>query len=267
MWHDGCLVWDELWIEKEVGLDALASAVGKAHGLVAREEIVVMDGIAASPQRAAAVEVYRTRGGGQFATRIQLSGKEPDDRRVFCARLASALGCKVLGDDGKVNPLTFMLYEPGNAIRVAVDSRQLDERAAVVVGPFEERDEDDDARPTRPVRLVTEPTAHRETRGGQVAGIVCDYVLEGLPRPPTEPWPPEASDAYEKLQKLLGTLAYRKASDDEVASVRGWRERLLATWSDYEKAGWFVVEVLAAAEIVLREPWDPNLPALDPPAR
>lgn len=254
-------MWDELWIEKEVPPEALASAVGKAHGL-AGTDVVVIDGIAGAPSRTAAVHVYRTRGGGQFAMRIQLGGAAPDDRRVFCARLASALGCKVLGDDGKINPCTFMMYEPGNALRVAVVPEQLEQRAVVIVGPFDERDEDDEARPTRPVRRVTEPTEHRETRGGQVAHIVCDYMLEGLPRPPTEPWPPDASEAYANLQRLLGTLAYRKASDEELVSVKTWRDRLRATWTDYEKAGWFVVEILEAAELVLREPWDPNQPTL-----
>ncbi len=255
------VVWDELWIEKDVSGETLRAAVGQAHG-GAGDDVIVVDGIAAAPERAAAVEVYRTRGGGEFATRIQLNGQEPDDRRLFCARLASALQCKVLGDDGKVNPFTFMLYEPGNAMRVSLEPAQLDEQAAVVVGPYVERDEDEDARPTRPVRLVTEPTQYRETRGGRVAHIVCDYMVEGLPRAPLVPWSPEASDSYEKLQRLLGTLAYRKASDDELGSIRNWRTRLRAEFPDPEKAGWFVVEVLEAADIVLAEPWDPNLPAM-----
>lgn len=254
-------MWDELWIEKDVSGEALRAAVTKAHGS-AGDDVVVLEGIAAQPQRKAIVEVYRTRGGGQFALRIQLDGKAPDDRRVFCAQLASALQCKVLGDDGKVNPLTFMLYEPGNAMRVALDPVQLDERAAVVLGPYDDRSEDEDARPTRPVRRVTDPTEYRETRGGQVAHIVCDYMLEGLPRAPQEPWGPEANEAYDKLQRLLGTIAYRKASDDELASVRTWCAKLRSEFPDPERAGWFVVEVIEAAELVLAEPWDPSLPAL-----
>ena len=251
-------MWDELWIEREVSGDALAHAVSKAHGLIAGDDVVVVDGIASEPSRSAAVAVYRTRGGGQFATRIQLAGTEPDDRRVFCARLASALGCKVLGDDGKINPHTAMLYEPGNATRVALEPEKLDEQAAVVVGPYTERDEDDADRPTRPVRLVTEPTVYRETRGGRVAHIVCDYMLEGLPRPPMAAWSDEIGDTYEKLQRLLGTLAYRKASDEEVGSVHAWSTKLRSEFPDLEKAGWFVVELCEAADIVLAAPWDPN---------
>jgi hypothetical protein len=254
-------MWDELWIEKEVAAAVLAAAVGKAHGLVG-DDVVVVDGIATAATRAAAVEVHRTRGGGQFATRIQLAGKEPDDRRVFCARLASALGCKVLGDDGKINPCTFMLYEPGNAMRVALEAQQLEQQAAVVIGPFSERDEDEDVRPTRPVRRVTEPSEYRVTRGSRVAHIVLDFMVEGLPRPPQEPWSPAATELYASLQRLLSTLVYRKASDEELESVRAWSASLRQTFPDAEKAGWFVVEVLEASEIVLAEPWDPEQPAI-----
>jgi hypothetical protein len=254
-------MWDELWIEKEVAAETLAAAVGKAHGLVG-DDVVVVDGIATAPTRTAAVEVYRTRGGGQFATRIQLAGKEPDDRRVFCARLASALGCKVLGDDGKINPCTFMLYEPGNAMRVALEAQQLEQQAAVVTGPFSDRDEDEDVRPTRPVRRITEPTEYRVTRGSQVAHIVLDYMVEGLPRPVQQPWDAETSEIYAKLTRLLGTLVHRKASDEELESVRTWSTKLRQTFPDAEAAGWFVVEVLEASEIVLVEPWDPERPAI-----
>ncbi len=254
-------MWDELWIEKEIAADVLAAAIGKAHGL-SGADVVVVDGIAAEASRDAAVTVHRTRGGGQFATRIQLDGRVPADRRVFCARLASALGCKVLGDDGKVNPLTFMLYEPGNAKRVALDAAELEHQNAVITGPFDERDEDEDYRPTRPVRRVTEPTEYRATRGGQVAHIVLDYMIEGLPRPPGETWSAELTETYANLQRLLGTLAYRKASDEELQSVRAWSDALRGTFADLEKAGWFVVEVIEASDIVLTEPWDPEQPAI-----
>ncbi len=255
-------MWDELWLEREIAADVLAAAVGKAHGLVGADDVVVVDGIAADPSREAAVAIHRTRGGGQFVTRIQLDGKVPADRRVFCARLASALGCKILGDDGKINPLTFMLYEPGNAHRVSLDAQQLEQQNAVVIGPFDERDEDDDYRPTRPVRRVTEPTEYRATRGGQVAHIVLDYMVEGLPRPMGESWTAEATETYANLQRLLGTLAYRKASDEELQSVRTWSQSLRGTFADLEKAGWFVVEVIEASDIVLTEPWDPEQPAI-----
>src|SRR5687767_13649900 len=113
-------MWDELWIERDVDNDEIAAAVAKAHGVTV-DQVEVVDGIATDRTRETSVAVHRTRGGGQFAVRVQLSGSEPDDRRVFCARLAGALGCKVLGDDGNVNPFTFMQYEPGNATRVSVD--------------------------------------------------------------------------------------------------------------------------------------------------
>jgi hypothetical protein len=153
------------------------------------------------------------------------------------------------------------MYEPGNAMRVSLDPQQLDGQNAVVLGPYDDRDEDDEARPTRPVRRITEPTEYRMTRGGQVAHIVLGYMVEGLPRPPVEPWSADASETYANLQRLLGMLAYRKASDEELASVATWSKKLRATFPDLEKAGWFVVEVLEAAELVLTDPWDPEQPA------
>jgi len=253
-------MWDELWIEKEVATAELAAAVARAHG-VDPTDVVIIDGIAADASRPAAVQVHRTRGGGQFAMRIQLDGSVPADRRVFCARLASALTCKVLGDDGNVNPFSFMLYEPGNATRVSVDPQKLEERAAVVTGPYDDRTEED-SHPTRPIRRYPLPTEHRSSRGGQVAHIVCEYMVEGLPRPPLVAWSPETTETYDTLTKLLGTLAFRKASDEELTSIKSWSDKLRATFADPEKAGWFVIEVLEASTIVLAEPWDPDLPAI-----
>lgn len=255
-------MWDELWIEREVAAAELAAAVAKAHGVRA-EDVVVVDGIATDASRAAPVHVHRTRGGGQFAMRIQLGGIEPADRRVFCARLASALACKVLGDDGHVNAFTFMLYEPGNATRVSVDTQKIEAHAPVVLGPYDERT-DDDGHPTRPIKRKL-PSDHRTTRGGQVAHIVNEYMVEGLPRPPLVEWSPEIRQVYDQLQRLLGTLAFRKASDEELANVRRWRDELTRAFSDLEKAGWFVVELVEASAIVLAEPWDPDLPAAPVP--
>lgn len=253
-------MWDELWIEKEIAGEALARAVAKALNLDA-QQVVVIDGIAGAPTRTAPVEVYRTKGAGQFATRIQLSGSEPSDRRVFCARLASELSCKILGDDGNVNAFTFMLYEPGNATRVSVDIQQLEEHAPVVIGPYDAHVEDE-GHPTKPIRRYPAPTDHRTTRGGQLAHLILEYMVEGLPRPPLTAWTATTTEVYGSLQKLLGTLAYRKATDDEVANIKQWSEKLQATFPDPEKAGWFVPEVLEAATIVLTEPWDPDRPAI-----
>lgn len=253
-------MWDELWIEKEVAAGELAAAVAKAHG-VDLGDVVIVDGIASDASRPARVEVHRTRGGGEFAMRIQLDGAVPSDRRLFCARLASALTCKVLGDDGNINPFSFMLYEPGNATRVSVDPQKLEANAPVIVGPYDERTEED-SHPTRPIRRYPLPSEHRASRGGQVAHIVNEYMVEGLPRPPLVVWSPETTETYETLTKLLGTLAFRKASDDELASIRSWSDKLRATFADPEKAGWFVIEVLEASAIVLAEPWDPDLPAI-----
>jgi hypothetical protein len=254
-------MWDELWIERDVGPRELAIAIAKAHGLAA-DDIVVIDGIAADPPRQASVEVHRTRGGGEFAMRIQLAGTEPADRRVFCARLASALTCKVLGDDGHVNPCTFMLYEPGNALRVAVDPDRMEELAPVIVGPYDE-DASADDHPTRPIRRPESASHRAVSRGDQVSGIVNGYMKEGLPRPPLLEWSAEATHAYDKLHRLLCQLASRGASDDELASVRTWSQRLRREFRDLEKAGWFVVELLEAADIVLAAPWDPALPPVD----
>jgi hypothetical protein len=260
-WHDERTMWDELWIEKEVAAGELAAAVAKAHG-AEPSDVVIVDGIASEPSRQARIQVVRTRGGGQFAMRIQLEGAVPADRRVFCARLASALTCKVLGDDGNINPFSFMLYEPGNATRVSVDPQKLEQHAPVVTGPYDAVTEED-SHPTRPIRRYPLPTEHRASRGGQVAHIVNEYMVEGLPRPPMLAWSPDSTETYETLTKLLGTIAFRKASDDELASIKTWSDKLRTAFTDPEKAGWFVIEVLEASTIVLAEPWDPDLPAIN----
>lgn len=254
-------MWDELWIEREVLPRELLAAVAKAHG-AAEEDIEIVDGIATEAPRDARVIVHRIRGAGEFATRIQLSGTGPDDRRVFCARLASALGCKILGDDGHINPFTFMMYEPGNATRISVDQTKLEQNEPVVVGPYVPLP-DDESHPTKPIRRYPAPAAHRSTRGGQVAYIVNDYMVEGLPRPPMVPWSPEATEVYNQLHRLLGTIAFRAATDEEIANTRAWSGKLREAFPDSEKAGWFVVEVLEAATIVLKEAWDPDKPAID----
>ncbi len=253
-------MWDELWIEKEVTSSQLAAAVASAHG-VAADDVLVIDGIATEASRPAKVEVHRTRGGGSFPVRIQLEGAEPADRRVFCARLASHLACKVLGDDGDINPCTFMLYEPGNAIRVSVDPAKIEAHAPVVVGPYVASD-DEEVHLTRPIRR-RDVGVHRSTRGGQLAHIVNEYMIEGLPRPPLVEWTPETRQVYDGLHRLLGTLAFRAATPEELANVRTWRDQLRTTFADPERAGWFVVELIEAADLVLTEPWDPERPALD----
>ena len=255
-------MWDELWIEREVTPHELLVAVAKAHG-VPHQDVEIVDGIA-SDAREARVIVHRIRGAGEFATRIQLSGTPPDDRRVFCARLASALGCKVLGDDGNINPFTFMLYEPGTATRIAVDQARLEQNEPVVVGPYVPMP-DDESHPTKPIRRYPPPAAHRTTRGGQVAHIVNDYMVEGLPRPPMVEWSPDTTELYNQLHRLLGTIAYRAATAEETANIKAWSARLRETFPDPERAGWFVVEVLEASTIVLAEAWDPDKPAIDIP--
>ena len=45
--------------------------------------------------------------------------------------------------------------------------------------------------------------------------------------------------------------------------MRAGRDRLRLLFPDAERAGWFVVELLEAAGIVLAEPWDPERPSLD----
>jgi hypothetical protein len=251
-------MWDELWIENEIANDAIATAVASAHG-ISVDQVQVIDGIATESTRATAVSVHRTRGGGQFAMRLQLSGSEPTDRRVFCAKLASALACKVLGDDGNVNPFTFMLYEPGNATRVSVDIQQIEEHAPVVLGPYDAM-RDDDGHPTKPIRR--RDAASALTRGAQLSKIVNEYMVEGLPRPPLVAWTPVTTELYGTLHKLLGTLAFRKATREDLAHVREWSAALAKTFPSPEDAGYFVVEILEAAGLVLAEPWDPEAPPI-----
>jgi hypothetical protein len=253
-------MWDELWLGREVFSRDLIAAVSSALG-VSEDEITVIDGIATDNPSSAPITIYRSRGGGDFPTRIQLAGSPPDDRRVFCARLASALSCKVLGDDGQINPLTFQVYEPGNATRVLVDAARLEQNEMVVVGPYVPLP-DDDSHPTKPIRRYPEPAAHRSSRGGQVAYIVNDYMVEGLPRPPLVEWSPALTEVYNQLHRLLSTVAYREASEDELANIKKWSGELAAAFPDAEKAGWFVVEVLECSTIVLAEPWHPDKPAL-----
>ncbi|MFN0252462.1 MAG: hypothetical protein ACKV2T_36635 [Kofleriaceae bacterium] len=256
-------MWDELWIEREVTPRELLTAVAKAHG-IHEDDIEIVDGIATEAPRQARVIVHRTRGAGEFASRIQLSGAPPDDRRVFCARLASVLGCKLLGDDGNINPFTFMMYEPGTATRVAVDQAKLEQNEPVVVGPYVPVP-DDESHPTKPIRRYPKPATHRSTRGGQVAYIVNDYMVEGLPRPPMVEWAPAIDELYNQLHRLLGTVAYRAATAEEIANIKAWSAKLRGTFPDVERAGWFVVEVLEASAIVLAEPWDPDKPAIEIP--
>ena len=260
MWHHRGPMWDELWLGREVFSRDLIAAVSHALG-VAEDDITVIDGIATDHPSNAPVTIYRSKGGGDFPTRIQLAGSQPDDRRVFCARLASSLSCKVLGDDGQINPLTFMLYEPGNAARVSVEAARLEQNEMVVVGPYVPLP-DDDSHPTKPIRRYPEPTSHRQTRGGQVAYIVNDYMVEGLPRPPLITWSSVMTETYNQLHRLLSTLAYREGSEDELANVTKWSTALRTAFPDPEKAGWFVVEVLECAAIVLAEPWHPDKPAM-----
>jgi hypothetical protein len=254
-------MWDELWIEREVTPRELLMAVAKAHG-ISEDDIEIVDGIATEAARHARVIVHRIRGAGEFAQRIQLSGTPPDDRRVFCARLASTLGCKLLGDDGNINPFTFMLYEPGNATRIAVDQARLEQNEPVVVGPYVPLP-DDESHPTKPIRRYPKP-AHRSTRGGQVAYIVNDYMVEGLPRPPMVEWAPEVNEQYNQLHRVLGTIAYRAATAEEISNIKTWSAKLREAFPDAERAGWFVVEVLEASTIVLAaDPWDPDKPAIE----
>ena len=254
-------MWDELWIGREAFPRELIEAVAKALG-VAEGDVEVVEGIATEPQSSSPVVVRRSRGGGEFPTKIQMWGREPVDRRVFCARLASALATRVLGDDGNINPLTFMMYEPGNATRVALDATQLEANAPCIVGPYVPLP-DDDSHPTKPIRRYPAPAAHRTTRGGQVSSIVNDYMLEGLPRPPLVAWTPATTETYNQLHRLLSTISYREATPDELANITAWSTKLAATFPDAEKAGWFVVEVLECARIVLAEPWHPDKPAID----
>ena len=253
-------MWDELWIGRDALPSELIAAIAKALGLP-EADVAVVEGIATEPQAPAPVVVRKSRGGGEFPTKIQMSGVEPDDRRVFCARLASALGTRILGDDGNINPLTFMMYEPGNATRVAVDAAQLEANAPCIVGPYVPLP-DDDSHPTKPIRRYPAPAAHRSTRGGQVSSIVNDYMLEGLPRPPLVEWSAETTEVYNQLHRLLSTISYREATPEELANVKAWSIKLAATFPDLEKAGWFVVELLESARIVLVEPWHPDKPAI-----
>lgn len=263
MWHDAHGMWDELWIEREILPRELLAAVAKAHG-VPEDDVEIVDGIATEATGKARVIVHRVRGAGQFATRIQLSGTPPDDRRVFCARLASTLGCKVLGDDGNINPFTFMMYEPGNATRIAVDQAKLEQNEMVVVGPYVPMP-DDESHPTKPIRRYPAPSSHRNTRGHQVAQTVNEYMLEGLPRAPMVEWSREATATYDQLHRLLGTIAYRVATSEEIANIKAWSAKLRETFPDPERAGWFVVELLEASTIVLTETWNPDKPAIEVP--
>lgn len=74
--------------------------------------------------------------GGEFHTVIDL----PDSllhglpRNPTASRFAELLGCRLLVDDGSVNPYAYILYDPSGAVEfVHIDSGEAGERDEIVI--------------------------------------------------------------------------------------------------------------------------------------
>jgi len=74
--------------------------------------------------------------GGEFHTVIDL----PDSllhglpRNPTASRFAKLLGCRLLVDDGSVNPYAYILYDPSGAVEfVHIDSGEAAERDEIVI--------------------------------------------------------------------------------------------------------------------------------------
>ena len=125
-------MWDELSVERDVTDDELSTAIAHALG-IDRERISMQLG-------AQGIVVEKRAHAGDFALRVGLHGV-PDhtDRVAFYRVLAATLGCKLLVDDGDVNPHTAMLVTPsGDAVRV-----NLDPTALVIAGLDQHVDTDE----------------------------------------------------------------------------------------------------------------------------
>ncbi|MDQ3366729.1 MAG: hypothetical protein M3680_14990 [Myxococcota bacterium] len=257
-------MWDELRVERAVSNDDLASAVARACG-IDRERITVTDDGATA---IGGLVVERRPALGDFALRLAFYGAPPADRIAFHSALAHELACKVLVDDGDVDPYTALLVTPdGSAVRVNLDVGQRDRDALVIAGLWHRLETDGapdlTARPTElPVRKL-----NRRTRGERLSFTVNEYTvvpvpalseLDARPRAPAPARAPALQAAEHELAHQLRQLVGRTATSEDLRIVRATSATLRRAFPDSRSAGMFIDELLRAADFVLEAPWDPD---------
>lgn len=255
-------MWDELSVEREVDDDELASAIARGLG-VDRERITVVASMERAPTTGIVVE--KRPYPGDFALRVGLFHVDDGtDRVAFYRALAAALGCKLLVDDGDLNPYTAMLVmRDGATVRVNLDAGALDraDEALVIAGLYEHVDRDEAPDPTAHAPAPPKDRRHyRRTRGERLAQTVNDYLIEGT-MPAFEDrdafmaaYTPEVQDAEHEVTALLRELVHRAGTSADERVLR----RCVAILRPMP-AGGLIREIVRCADDVLAQlPWDPN---------
>ena len=202
---------------------------------------------------------------GDFALRVTLDGD--GDAIAFYRAFAAALACKLLVDDGEVDPYTAMLVMPdGTMLRVHLDPEALDrdDQTIRIAGLHEHVDNDDLPDPTA---TAPEPPAHRRrylrTRGDQLSLVV--NAFEGRVTAPPDPdafaaaYTPDVQDAEHALTECLRELVHRKSTPEDERAIRRQLGILQRAFPDPRAAGTFLPEVMrCAAEVLAHWPWDPE---------
>jgi len=241
----------ELSVERACTHDELVTAAARALG-IDRERI----------------QLEARAWPGDFALRVTLHGVEGDPIPFYRA-FAAALACKLLVDDGDINPYTDLLVTPdGSMVRVNLDADALDrdDEAIVITGLYQHVDNDD---PPDPTAHAPEPPAHRKrylrTRGEELSHIVNDYMIEALPAAPLDQdafyalYTPEVQDAEHALTEVLRDLVDRKSMADDERAMRRHLATLQRAFPDPRMAGFFIPTIMRTAETILANlPWDPE---------
>lgn len=259
-------MWDELSVERAVSNDELATAAARACG-IDRERITVTSDMTSA---IGGLVIERRETLGDFALRVGFYGAPPADRIAFHSSLAHALDCKILVEDGEVDPYTARLVTPdGRGVRVNLDPEQLDRDVIVIAGLWTAVETDDAPDPTaRP----PEPPArklYRRTRGERLSFTVNEYMVDGSPAAPVDldakmrAYTPEVQDAEHALAHQLRELVHRRATPDDLRVVRAASATLRRAFADAASAGMFIDELLRAADFVLEGQWDPEAAVAD----
>ena len=253
-------MWDELSVERDVADDELATAVARALG-IDRERISMQLG-------GPGIVVEKHAHAGDFALRVALYNV-PDhtDRISFYRVLASALTCKLLVDDGDMNPYTAMLVTPnGDAVRVNLDAAALDgEGEALVIAGLHEHVYSDE------VPDVLIPALRAPTKGEFLAQAIVDYTGRTFPEPTDRDafmaaYTPEVQDAEHTLTELFRQLVTRSATPADLR-VLNESSRVLhrafprSTFPDAEATG-HIHDILQCVDFILAAPWDPHAPGV-----
>ncbi|HLL24574.1 MAG TPA: hypothetical protein VK427_20725 [Kofleriaceae bacterium] len=251
-------MWDELSVERAVADDELARAVARAM-TVDPERVIVVTSMAHAPDHGIVVE--KRSHPGDFALRVGLF-RVPDriDRVEFYRGLADALACKLLVDDGEVDPYTAMLVTPdGDAVRVKLDPGALDreDEALVIAGLCEHVESDD-----MPDALRLASSHYHQTRGQVLARAL--QVHREDPTRTTDAfmaaYTPEVQDAEHMVAQLLATLVHRPATHADERALLRTCAVLRRAFPVPASAGATISHLLGCAEDVLAGPWDPDAP-------